>query len=200
MPISGGSCKVTPRYVSIPRHYWKTSVEWCDAAVATLGDKWEGYGKAGNCILFRDKTHEQPRFHKFGTTQGTDNYSTPAFERVDLVDTGTKFVHSFTEDGEAVTISRDFGGSTPEVSEMTNYANWFAYYRTRIQAVKTVTSLAYSTLNVVTDANVGKAEQYVGMHTLSNKNVPSSYMEQSALTTSNFSAWLRNLYQIQMPF
>ena len=23
---------------------------------------------------------------------------------------------------------------------MTNYANWFAYYRTRIQAVKTVTS------------------------------------------------------------
>ncbi len=199
MPIAGGSCKVTPRYVAIPRHYWKTSVEWCDTAVATLGDKWEGYGKAGNCILFRDKTHEQPRFHKFGTTQGTDNYATPAFERVELVDTGKKFVHSFTEDGEPVTISRDFGGATPDVSEMTNYANWFAYYRTRIQAVKTVTSLAYSTLNVVTDANVGKAEQYVGMHTLSNKNVPSSYMEQSALTTSNFGSWLRNLYQIQIP-
>jgi type IV pilus assembly protein PilY1 len=199
MPIAGGSCKITPRYVKIARHYWKTSVEWCDTTMNLAGDKWEGYGKAGNCILFRDKTHEQPRFHKFGTAQGTDNYATPAFERVDLIDTGKKFVHSFTEDGDPVTVSRDFGGSTPDVSEMTNYANWFAYYRTRIQAVKTVTSLAYNTLNIVNDADAAKAEQYVGLHTLSNKNVPSSYMEQSALTASNFSSWLRSLYQIQIP-
>ena len=41
----------------------------------------------------------------------------------------------------------DCTGTTCTYSEeMTNYANWYAYYRTRMQMMKTATSLAFSTL------------------------------------------------------
>ncbi len=47
-PITGGSdadaCTSTPHFVSVPRHYWNTSVEWCNAAITSAGDKWLGYG------------------------------------------------------------------------------------------------------------------------------------------------------------
>jgi hypothetical protein len=47
------------------------------------------------------------------------------------------------ETARTVTVSRDVGSATPAASELVNYANWFAYYRTRILAAKTVTSLAF---------------------------------------------------------
>jgi type IV pilus assembly protein PilY1 len=47
--------------------------------------------------------------------------------------------------------------SNPAHSEMTNYANWFAYYRTRLQAVKTVTSITFNELD---------SKYRVGFHTL----------------------------------
>ena len=51
----------------------------------------------------------------------------------DLV-VGASYVHTFQQNGLPVTITRTFA------EEMTNYANWFAYYRTRLQAAKTVIS------------------------------------------------------------
>ena len=62
-------------------------------------------------------------------------------------------------------------GTTPDTSELVNYANWFAYYRTRMLAAKTVTSLAFSDL---TD------KFRVGFHTLS--NVPAA----TFLTVNDF--------------
>ncbi len=41
---AGLGCHATDRYASVPRHYWKTEVEWCDKSVSTAGDKWLGYG------------------------------------------------------------------------------------------------------------------------------------------------------------
>ena len=40
VPVTGGTRRrrpacATPRYKLVPRHYWKTSVEWCDKAIAT---------------------------------------------------------------------------------------------------------------------------------------------------------------------
>lgn len=87
VPVTGGSgpktCFDTPRYKLIPRHYWKTSVEWCDKAIATAGDKWTGFGTStgGEPQSFRDATHVYPRYYQFGADPGTSNYTTPAFER-----------------------------------------------------------------------------------------------------------------------
>ena len=54
---------------------------------------------------------------------------------------------------------------------MENYANWFAYYRTRIQAVKTATSLVFKELD---------NKFRVGFHTLSN-NPTSDFAERRLL-------------------
>lgn len=57
--------------------------------------------------------------------------------------------------------------------EMTNYANWYAYYRTRMQLMKTAASIAFSTFGEVYDASatppglVTKKPLRVGYYTIS---------------------------------
>ncbi len=180
------ACVPTPRFASIPHHYWKTTVEWCDKAIATAGDKWVGYGTptGGSCQSFKDGTHVYPRFYQFGADAGTDNYATPAFQRVDL-DIGKRatasYTHTWKDDtGTVQTVTRSFD------AEMQNYANWFAYYRTRIQAVKTVTSLAFKELD----------DKYrVGFHTLSN-NPTSSFVDVADFTATQKKAWFAQLFGI----
>ena len=186
-PVSGGTgpnaCTASPRYTSVARHYWKTGVEWCDSAVTTMGDEWLGYGShAGTCQDSSDASHTIPRFYQFGAEPGCDsvtcpptgiapsaeyldNYTTPAFQRMDLTATlNPTFTHTFLDDSHAPqTVTRTFGGGTPDVSEMTNYANWFAYYRTRITAVKTVTSLVFK--DVDAQYRVGFQTMYLDPHT-----------------------------------
>jgi type IV pilus assembly protein PilY1 len=177
-PVTAGTgsdaCVATPRFKSVPRHYWVTNVEWCDAANAS--GPWTGYGdnSTGTCQSFKDTTHIYPRFYQFGAGPSdagyTDNTSTPAFQRVDLV-SGNSYTFTYksvdwtnvagpTEQGSD-TVTRTYA------QEMENYANWFAYYRTRIQAVKTVTSLSF----LGTDPTTGKFnvdDQFrVGLHSLS---------------------------------
>ena len=89
-PVTAGtgpnSCTSSPRYASVPRHYYKTGVQWCDKQIATAGDKWLGYGTpvGGTCQDATDTTHIFPRFYQFGQDPTTDNYATPAFQRMDL--------------------------------------------------------------------------------------------------------------------
>ncbi len=200
VPVTGGTgvkaCVATARYKLVPRHYWKTSIEWCDKAIATTGDKWTGFGTptGGSCQAFKDATHVYPRYYKFGADPGTNNYTAPGFERIDL-DIARRATATFTHtwkdaQGNPETIVRTFDGATPDVSEMTNYANWFAYYRTRIQAVKTVTSLAFNDLVPGTDYRVG-------FHTLS--NTPTTTFQDIALFDSGQrQAWVKKLFGISI--
>ena len=47
-PVTAGTganaCVASPRYATVPRHYWKTGVEWCERRYRPPGDKWLGYG------------------------------------------------------------------------------------------------------------------------------------------------------------
>ncbi|MGH6742930.1 MAG: hypothetical protein ACREDY_28530, partial [Bradyrhizobium sp.] len=195
-PISGENtagmgCHATDRYVSIARHYWKTEVEWCDSTVVTAGDKWLGYGTAGPtaCQAFKDSTHVYPRFYQFGAAPGTDNVNRAAFARVDLVPTAT-YTHIWTDDtGTAQTITRSYA------EEMTNYANWFAYYRTRLLAVKTVTSLAFlgktaGTLNL--------DDQFrVGFHTMF--SFTTSFVDIADFDAAQKAAWATQLFDLKIP-
>lgn len=156
--VNGVSCPVVPASATVPRHYWKTSVEWCKNKISNAADKWNGFGvlAPGECQDDHDLAHPYPRFYKYGVAKTDpaylDNYLYPAFERVDLV-VGASYVHTFQQNGLPVTITRTFA------EEMTNYANWFAYYRTRLQAAKTVISHNFALL----------PEEYrVAYHTLDN--------------------------------
>ncbi|MEO8739803.1 MAG: PilC/PilY family type IV pilus protein [Casimicrobiaceae bacterium] len=190
-PVTAGdgpnACTPSPRYASVPRHYYKTGVQWCDHQIATVGDKWLGYG-TGSCVDAADSTHLYPRFYQFGQDPTLiDNYATPAFQRVDLLPLAT-YAHSWTdESGDPQTITRSYGGASPNVSEMTNYANWFAYYRTRITATKSVTSLTFSELN----------DKYrVGFHNLFNL---ASFVNIADFTPAQKTLWFNQLFGVQIP-
>ncbi|HTR59225.1 MAG TPA: PilC/PilY family type IV pilus protein [Casimicrobiaceae bacterium] len=200
-PITNGSgddaCTPTNHYVATPRHYWKTEVQWCDKKIATAGDKWLGYGTdaGGTCQSGKDTTHIYPRFYEFGAASYVDNYSTSAFQRVDL-DIAKRATATYTHTwidvtGQTQTITRSFD------EEMTNYANWFAYYRTRIQAVKTVTSLTFTNLD----------DTYrVGFHTLSNglitsagQSDPATFVDVQDFDAMWKAAWFTQLFGIRIP-
>ena len=66
----------------------------------------------------------EPRPHSRGSTS--------------IADRGRAYMHTWTDDSGTRRRS-----PARYAEEMTNYANWFAYYRTRMQAVKTVTSLTF---------------------------------------------------------
>src|SRR5665213_2595313 len=196
---AGMGCHKTDQYTSVPRHYWKTSVEWCNLQVNTAGNKWLGYGTptpGGKCQASKDDLHgfSYPRFYQFGAAEGTDNVATPAFAREDLVDTGAanEFQHNYIDgSGDTQTITRSYA------DEMTNYANWFAYYRTRIQAIKTVTSLSF----LGTDPTTGKFnvdDQFrVGLHTLSN-DPTTTFVPVDDFAATQKTAWATQLFGLNI--
>jgi type IV pilus assembly protein PilY1 len=178
-----------PALVQAPRHYWKTGVQWCKTQISTAagGDKWAGYGNAstaGNCQSFRDSDHTYPSFYQFESDPATfDSSKTPAFERVDLHPARAPFVTTWTaDDGTLTTVSRTYA------QEMENYANWFAYYRTRIQAVQTATSLVFKEID---------DKFRVGFHTLS--NVPkATFLTIKPFDATQKSTWFSNLFGLNL--
>ena len=116
---------------------------------------------------------------------------TPAFQRIDLDITKSAtatYTHTWTDDsGDVQTVTRTFDGATPDVSEMTNYANWFAYYRTRIQAVKTTTSISFNELD---------AKYRVGFHNLFKLT---SFVNIADFSAAQKAIWFAQLFGVQIP-
>ena len=197
---------------NINRHYYKAAVQWCNArqpidnALATANAKWRGYG-TGTCQAEKSATFQYPRFFKAGAWSDADYQvvqpntgADPAFELVELDFVNGKIIVRGGTPADTIThtletgdtITRAATGSTPEASELVNYANWFAYYRTRMLAAKTVTSLAFSEL---TD------KFRVGFHTMSN------FPATDFLTVDDFtggagnqrSKWYGRLQNVKVP-
>src|SRR5205823_7717743 len=124
-----------------------------------------------------------------------DNYSTAAFRRVDL-DISKQATASFTHTwidatGQTQTITRNFN------QEMTNYANWFAYYRTRILAVKTVTSLSFTALD--DQYRVGFATMSNGATTNASQSDPATFVDIQDFDAKQKAAWFKQLFAITIP-
>ncbi len=80
--------------------------------------------------------------------------------------------------------------------EMTNYANWWAYYRTRMQMMKTATSLAFSSLDSDEDIAEGKTRYRVGYLTLNN-NTGSDFVNIKDFDGSHKFAWFSRMLQAE---
>ena len=79
----------------------------------------------------------------------------------------------------------DCAGSTcTYAEEMTNYANWWAYYHTRMQMMKSSTSLAFQ--NVGSNYRVG----YAAM----NNNQGSGFVNPAPFTATNKLAWYNKFF------
>ncbi len=198
--VSGGTgCGGVPPSASVPRHYWKTSVEWCTARVTAADDKWRGFGQAGSCQDDHDNAHPYPRYYKWGVPKSdpayADNYTYPAFERVDIASSltncsaesraqnpGAYCSHRYWKSGAWVQTDRSYA------QEAQNYANWFSYYRTRILAAKTVISQNFQYL----DDNYRLA-----FHTLNNG--AGTFLDFAAFTPAHKSNWYNRLFGVAIP-
>ncbi|MEO8136507.1 MAG: hypothetical protein ABI831_21335, partial [Betaproteobacteria bacterium] len=161
--LVNSSCPAVNTTVQIPRHYYVIdSVNFCDDRIVTADVQWRGFGK-GNCQAKNDLSN-----HK--------DVQYGAFVRVDVFATNTLPFPGNTEFASSATpypkgppsnpSSRVFlaGGSPgPDNSEAINYANWYAYYSTRLNAAKTTSATAFSFLtNVAPDPIAYR----VGFHNL----------------------------------
>jgi type IV pilus assembly protein PilY1 len=118
------------------------------------------------------------------TNINAGNTSTSTFNRVDIVPTTTTYPKAGT---------RKDCASTPGVctydEEMTNFANWYAYYRTRMQMMKSSAGEAFLSLNT---------SYRLGFNTINNTNLTgtsnSKYLSIQDLTNTQKQNWYTKFY------
>jgi type IV pilus assembly protein PilY1 len=117
-----------------PYYYTISSVTWCDNANASGFGTTTASPATGTTGTCQAKKIAAFRFPKYGTT-GSNGFS-----RIDIVSTTTTYPRA----GSRTDCTGAVGptGCT-YAEEMTNFANWHAYYRTRMQMMKTASGLAF---------------------------------------------------------
>lgn len=120
--VGDGTCGSVASTVNIPRHYYSVaSVQFCNTPDPTVNGPWKGFG-SGTCQTKNDLNTKN--IAKYGK-----------FTRTGLVNDGRTFPY---------TDAFGVAGARTYAEEMSNYANWYAYYRTRILAAKTTTAIAFN--------------------------------------------------------
>jgi type IV pilus assembly protein PilY1 len=76
---------------------------------------------------------------------------------------------------------------------MTNYANWHAYYRTRMQLMKTAASQAFAKVDKPEDVAAGVSRFRVGYMSLNN-NTGSDFLNLDEFKLAHKSAWYAELF------
>jgi len=120
--VNDGSCGGIISTIAIPRHYYTVaSVQFCNSTITAANDPWRGFG-TGTCQAKNDlNTTNKVKYGKF--------------TRANLV---TGRTYNYTDPFTGIAGTRTYA------EEMSNYANWYAYYRTRILAAKTTTAIAFN--------------------------------------------------------
>ena len=95
--------------------------------------------------------------------------------------------------GAKATARTDCNGSTcTYAEEMTNYANWWAYYRTRMQMMKTSASNAFSTIDSATDISNNVSRFRLGYMSINN-NTNSDFLNLGEFSNSQKYNWYTKL-------
>lgn len=149
-------------------------VRWCKSATAatnsanaTAAVSGGGGNPPNHCQAKYDDDHRYPRYG--------------LFKRVEIIPSVTSYPKAAGRTDCA-------GGSCTYTEELTNFSNWYAYYRSRMQMMKSAAGRAFSTLD----------DRYrVGFITINpgSSNVSSSkYLKLSTFTGSHREAWYEKFY------
>jgi hypothetical protein len=152
------SCPAIGTTVQIPRHYYVVDrVEFCDNRIVTPDAQWRGFG-AGNCQL---DNNDLQRFKevRYGKFVRVDLFPTNALDFAGT--TNFPYVAGQVYPGGRAWLAG--AGADPSNSESINYANWYAYYSTRLNAAKSTSATAFSYLTPLAGEPVGYR---VGFHNL----------------------------------
>ena len=147
-----------------PYYYTISQVQFCSAKDAA------GWGTTPCTSQWDPTTY---KYVRYGT--GAATFDPQAFTRVDIKPSG------FLVNGSA---AANPSGRT-YAQEMTNFANWYAFYRTRILSMKAATGIAFSAL----DQN-----SRVGFHTLWEN--ATLFTNVKDFTAANKQTWLTNAYKV----
>ncbi|MDD0812584.1 PilC/PilY family type IV pilus protein [Curvibacter sp. RS43] len=122
-------------------HPFPAYLRWCaDAALSTCQINYV------NTAPPNGKTYTQPRYPALSYVSG---YSVQTVPGANLLTTLVPSNNAYTYPGTSAKASTrtDCSASTCSYAEeMNNYANWWAYYRTRMQMMKTAATQAFSSL------------------------------------------------------
>lgn len=122
-------------------HPFPAYLRWCaDAALSTCQINYV------NTAPPNGKTYTRPRYPSLSYMSG---YSMQTVPGTNLLTTLVPGVNQYAYPGTSAKASTrtDCSASTcSHAEEMTNYANWWAYYRTRMQMMKTAATQAFSSL------------------------------------------------------
>lgn len=129
-----------------------------------------------------------PVISKTGTMIGTPTAfsgGVPGFNlRTDLVSGTNSYPYPGTAAKATTRTDCNSGATCTYAQEMTNYANWWAYYHTRMQMMKTSTSLAFQT--------VGSTYR-VGYSTI-NGNQTNGFVNLGSFDSTQKRAWYLKLF------
>ncbi|HYJ19002.1 MAG TPA: hypothetical protein VEW72_07505, partial [Burkholderiales bacterium] len=125
----------TPFGDTAPYYYNISSVQWCTNrdASAGFGTGTLNAGTTPSCSTKQDSpfsssvTFQYPKYGAAGNN---------GFTRVDIISSVTSYP-------KAATRLDCTGATCSYTEEMTNFANWYAYYRTRMQMMKSAAGLAF---------------------------------------------------------
>ncbi len=129
-------------------------------------------------------------------TSVTPNQSSSTIPGENLRHTITPFVTSYPYPGSAskAPARTDCAASTcTYAEEMTNYANWHAYYRTRMQLMKTAASRAFAGIDTAADIAAGTSRFRVGLMSINN-NTGSDFVNLDEFKTSHKNNWYNKLF------
>jgi type IV pilus assembly protein PilY1 len=141
-------------------------VRWCqDRTMANSTSAQSGTsGSTPRCQMKYDSNHTYPRY-------GT-------FSRVNIV-SGKSYP-------KATTRSDCAGTTCTYAEEVTNFGNWYAYYRTRLKMMKTSAGRAFDRLD----------ENYrVGFITINPGDIETEYLKISEFNPKHREDWYKTLYQ-----
>ena len=148
-----------------PYYYRISQVQFCSNRDA------EGWGTTPCTSQWDPATY---KYVRYGT--GAASFDPLAFTRVDIKPSG------FLVNGAA---AANPSGRT-YAQEMANFANWYAFYRTRILAMKAASGIAFSALD---------QGSRVGFHTLWENNA--LFTNVKDFTAANKQTWLTNVYKVR---
>lgn len=153
--------------------YYTVTVEWCSQRNTSGTDK--NFGKAGTCQTLKTSTYQYVRY---------TNWS-----RVDIKSSVTSY-------------PGPNGTTRTYAEEMTNFANWYAWYRTRMQMTKSGVGRAFAdvrgTPNSADPTDLDKLHARVGFTTINNTGATdgSEFLAINNFDSTHKSTWYSRLYNI----
>lgn len=196
--LTPGTSNAPVFYTTIPGEYCtSTSLRVCQAATAPSASypypaylRWCNSTTLTNCKAGYDNTYNKPRMP---ILTGSGYTGSPG-QIIQTTLTSGNNSYPYPGSASKAASRTDCAASTcTYAEEMTNYANWFTYYRTRMQMMKTAASKAFSSIDAAEDLRLNNSRFRIGFMTLNN-NQNTDFVNPADFKGNQKFVWFSKLF------